>query len=168
MRIHTSRLTIMAAALFVPIVAWSGATQAGDGQIVVVRQVPPRNAFVKGDPAPPVAVNPSPAGAVNSALGLDRTRGGTVRRELTDADIAGVSSGTPMHSNRATSPAHELTLQAFAGGNADAGTPGHAVRGMLTGTGGFAGSAGTNAGGAVQRGTQQLNSIMSGLPQITR
>ncbi|MCZ7655215.1 MAG: hypothetical protein M5R42_14540 [Rhodocyclaceae bacterium] len=44
-------MTIIAAALFVPIMAWSGATQAGDGQIVVVRQVPPRNAFVKGDPA---------------------------------------------------------------------------------------------------------------------
>lgn len=167
MHFRTSRLTIMTAALFAPIMAWPGATQAGDGQIVVVRQVPPRNAFVKGDPAHPVAVNPSPAGAVNSALGLDRTRGGTVRRELTDADIAGVSSGTPMHTTRATSAANEITLQAVASGSGDPGGPGYAVRGIMSG-GGFAGSAGATAGGAVQRGTQQLNGIMSGLPQITR
>lgn len=168
MHIRTSPLSIMTVALLAPLMGWPGAAQAGDGQIVVVREVPPRNAFVKGDPAAPVAVNPSPAGAVNSALGLDRTRGGTVRRELTDADIAGVSSGTPMHTNRATSVAQGIALQSVVGGNADAGSPGYAVRGMLSGAGGFAGTAGANAGGAVERGTQQLNSIMTGLPQITR
>ena len=30
----------------------------------------------------------------------------------TDADIAGVSSGTPIHTSRATSAANEITLQA--------------------------------------------------------
>lgn len=162
MQSRPSSLTTRTAALLVPLLAWPSIALAGDGQIVIVREVPPRNAFVKGDPAVPVSVNPSPAKAVNSALGLDQTRGGTVRRELTDADISGVSSGTPMHTNRATFAAQEITLQAVAGGSAEAGSPGHAVSGVLRGTGGFAGSAGMNAGGAVQRGTQQLNRIMTG------
>lgn len=158
---------IQIAALLTPMF-WTDSVRAGDGEIVVVRQVSPRSAFVAGDNGPVrVGVNPSPENAINSSLGLDKSRGGIVRSELADADIAGVASGTPMHANRATSATHAATMNVIGGTNA--GGPGNATRGVLVGGGGgIVGAAGVNAGGAVQRGTQQLNSILTGTPLLSR
>jgi len=160
--------TIQIAALLTPMF-WPDSVRAGDGEIVVVRQVSPRSAFVAGDNGPVrTSVNPSPENAINSSLGLDKSRGGIVRSELADADIAGVASGTPMHANRATSATHAATMNVI-GGTTNAGGPGNATRGVLVGGGGgIVGAAGMNAGGAVQRGTQQLNSILTGTPLPTR
>lgn len=158
--------TIQIAALLTPMF-WPDSVRAGDGEIIIVRQVSPRTAFVAGDNGPVRAsVNPSPENAINSSLGLDKSRGGIVRSELDDADIAGVTSGTPMHVNRATSATNAATANVVGGTNA--GGPGHATRGVLVGGGGIVGAAGANAGGAVQRGTQQLNSILTGTPLLSR
>ncbi len=160
--------TIQIAALLAPLF-WPDSVRAGDGEIVVVRQVSPRSAFVAGDNGPVrVGVNPSPENAINSSLGLDKSRGGIVRSELADADIAGVASGAPMHANRATSATHAATMHVI--GGTDAGGSGNVARGALGGGGGggIVGAAGMNAGGAVQRGTQQLNSILTGTPLLTR
>jgi hypothetical protein len=160
--------TIQIAALLTPMF-WPDSVRAGDGTIVVVRQVSPRSAFYAGDNGPVrVSVNPSPEQAIDSSLGLDKSRGGIVRSELADADIAGVASGTPMHANRATSATHAATMHVI--GGTDAGGSGNVARGALGGGGGggIVGAAGMNAGGAVQRGTQQLNSILTGTPLLTR
>ena len=159
--------TIQIAALLTPMF-WPDGIRAEDGEIIVVRQVSPRSAFVAGDNGPVrVSVNPSPENAINRSLGLDKSRGGIVRSELADSDIAGVSSGTPMHVDRATSATHAATMHVLGGTNA--GGPGNATRGVMTGGGGgIVGAAGVNAGGAVQRGTQQLNSILTGTPLLTK
>jgi hypothetical protein len=126
--------TIQIAALLAPMF-WPDSVRAGDGTIIVVRQVSPRSAFVAGDNGPVrTSVNPSPENAINSSLGLDKSRGGIVRSELADADIAGVSSGTPMHVDRATSATHAATMNVLGGTNA--GGPGNATRGVMTGGGG--------------------------------
>lgn len=166
---HAQVLTIRIAALLASLCLWPCAVSAGDGQIVVIREVPPRNAFVRGDPGPiRVGVNPSPENEINSALGLDQTRGGTVRRELADSDISGVAAGTPAHTGRAVSATQAISQQAVVGSSAGGGSAGQAMRGLQSGTGGLTGAAGMNAGGAVQRGTQQLNSILTGTPLLMR
>lgn len=132
-----------------------GSTSAGEGEIILLREVPPRVAYRQAPPGPVISkANASPRQQVVDAL--DGTAAG---RELTDDEFAQVGAGTPgvgANNPTAAMPATLGSVGVHGGGST---VPGGAS-GVLGGMNALIGGAG---GGAVGRATQDLGKNISGM-----
>ena len=129
---------------------------ADKGEIIILREVPPRVAYREAPPGPVVSkANASPRQQV-----LDALDGATSGRELTDDEFALVGTGKPAGGGNSPVAAISGTLGAAGGG----GTVPGGASGVLGGMNALIGAAG---GGAVVRATQDIgktvNSVLGNL-----
>jgi hypothetical protein len=84
-------LCIAASTATVLLLPWPASASAGEGEIILLREVPPRIAYREATPGPVISkVNASPRQQVINALD-----GTTAGRELSDDEFAQVGTGKP-------------------------------------------------------------------------
>lgn len=141
----------------------SMASLAGDGVVVVMREVPPRPAYRAGEPGHAVAADVSPDDQVVRAVGGQRAN--LLPTELSDGDFVSVSTGNPhglgvlTGSNKTALSDVQLGSNGLNGvGNASA-----AVQSMAPGLTGQVGHAVGAATGAVGVGVSGATGALGGL-----
>jgi|GEM_PF-2933349 len=125
----------------------------GEGEIVIIRQVPPRIAYREAPPGPAVSVEASPRRQVYDALELQNGRVGStqgllVGQELSEAEIAAISSSIP-HGNDIGGPVFESLANPSGGAVSPLAQGAAGARTGLSGIGGGAAAGITRTTGAL-------------------
>ncbi len=138
------------------LLASPGPAAAGEGEIVLLREVPPRIAYREAPPGPVISkANASPRDQVLGSLGE-----AGIGRELTDEEFAQVGVGKPVAGGNGPVGAVPATLGSAGIGGGGAGQAPGGVTGVLGGMNTLIGGAG---GGAVGRATQDLGKNIGGM-----
>lgn len=96
--------------------AWVVAPRAAEasGTMIISREVPPRTAYRQGDPGPVrSSIDVGPDALVRGAVGLNQHEGGHVGRELSDGEVAAITTG-----ERSLGAAQGLPVSALSGNSA--------------------------------------------------
>lgn len=140
------------ASLFIALEGLSAApAMAGDGIVVLQREVPVRPAIREGSAGHAVTVDTSPNDKVQQAVGQSSS---IMPTELTDTDFAAISTGTPKSSGIASDASSLADIGMSGYGLGIVGNAGavHSVTPMIAGA----------VGGAVGAATGQLNAGLTG------
>jgi len=140
------------ASLFVALESLSAAPAiAGDGVVILQREVPVRPAIREGNPGRALTIDTSPDDKVQQAVSQSTSVKPT---ELNDADFAAISTGTPRALGVASDTAglSETTFNSYGLGNAGSAGTVQSVTPMIAGP----------VGGAVGAATGQLNTGLTG------
>ncbi len=131
-----------------------GIAGADKGEIIILREVPPRIAYREAPPGPVISkANASPRQQV-----IDALDGATSGRELTDDEFALVGAGKP--ATGANSPIAAMSGTLATGGANGGGTAPGGASGVLGGMNALIGAGG---GGAVGRATQDIGKNVNGM-----
>jgi len=141
---------------------------AADGDIIILREVPPRTAYRPGPGELPIRAMANPGADTKAAVrGLTQS-GAWVGRELTNKDIASVVTGQgviggpdPMGLDLIT---NGVRTGAMSGARSTGRTPYSSVGSMLTGAPGGGGGVAGAVNGAVGSATSELTSVLKRAP----
>lgn len=152
--------------LSMAVLAWyMTAAHADDGEIVLMREVPPRVAYRTAAPGPVSAgvVLTSPAArVVDATSGVGGAVTGLAESELSDAEAAGVAGGTLESPLRGLAESGHSVTRSGTGAGADSGL---ALNNGLAGPGS---GIGHTVGGAVNQATGHLGSAVLGVTAVPR
>lgn len=131
---------------------------AGDGEIVIIRDVPARIAYRHGEPGAVTARASTSQGAlVNNSLGNDKSqKGNSMAKEISDNESATIHSGLK--------PSSLLLDNTARAGSYQAGTQPGSISGVnpAQGLGGALGGTGAAVGNLVGRGTIDIGRTVTG------
>lgn len=105
----SAKIAPLMAAMCLLVVTSGLPSYAGEGELVLLRQVPPRVAYVKAAPGPAVIADTSPEFAVSAALsirasGPDELANAFPGRELTEVEVASIRVQKPVITATGSTP----------------------------------------------------------------
>lgn len=155
---------VIPAALFVVLEGLSAASaMAGDGVVILQREVPVRPAYREGAPGKAIAIDTSPDDKVRQMMSGQQSSLNSV--ELGDADFASVTTGTPQSVARVVDQVGEfnvLSKHRVSGGDLSASTSGSVqsvTSSMVNTVGAATGRIGSGISSGITGATGALSSL---------
>lgn len=152
--------------LSMAVLAWYMTTaHAADGEVVLMREVPPRVAYRMAAPGPVsagVSLTAPVVRGVDAVRGIEGAIAGSTESELSDTEAAGVAVGAVESPLRNLTDAGRSMMRSGSGAGVDSGS---ALNNGLAGPGSGIGHA---VGGSVNQATGRLGNALFGATAVPR